>query len=463
MPAPAQALSRPKTEAEIIADFTLGLDLDAIPAAVVSLAQEHFLDVVGIALASSTFDFGRAVLKAARSMGGSGEAVAIGSGAMLPPASTALVNGVLAHGLDFDDTHIGAIYHASAQAMASCLAAGNANRSDGRSVLTAFIASLEVGCRLALVGAGVFHDRGLHPTSMCGTFASAVAAARLAGADRQAMVWALGLCGSMAGGILEQDNSWLKRLHPGWAAHCGLSAVALGQGGFSGPATVLEGRRGFYSSHLQRIPEADDLPSRGLGETWQTLGLAIKPYPCCHFIHAFADAALELRDRFDVAEIEKIECKLTAPLHKIVALPRSIRIRPATPYQALFSVPFVVATALARGRVDLTAFYDEPLDAPELMELTERTVCIDDPESDYPAHFPGEVIVHLRDGRTERHRQPASLGTPDLPLSRKVIVNKFMANATRAIPTKAAERIADIVLNLQTAPSLDELMRLCVA
>ena len=450
-----------RTEAEAIADFTLGLDLAAIPSSVTALAQEHLLDVIGIALASSTFDFGRAVLKAARSMGDGGPAVAIGSGAMLPPTSAALVNGVLAHGLDFDDTHIGAIYHASAQAMAACLAAGNANRSDGRAVLTAFIAALEVGCRLAAVGAGVFHDRGLHPTSMCGTFASAVAAGRLAQADRQSLVWALGVCGSMAAGILEQDNSWLKRLHPGWAAHCGLSAVALGQAGFSGPATVLEGRRGFYAAHLQRIPSGDLMPSHGLGERWETLGIAIKPYPCCHFIHAFADAALELRDRFNLGDIERIECKLSAPLHKIVALPRPIRARPTTPYQALFSVPFVVATALARGRVDLTAFYDEPLDAPDLMMLTERTVCVDDPESDYPAHFPGEVVVHLRDGRTERCRKPASLGTPDVPLSRQAIVDKFMANATRAIGAADAARIAEIVLDLESAASLDELMRLC--
>jgi len=136
-PAPAG-----RTEAEAIADFALGLDLSTVPPAVVDLAKEHFLDVLGIALASSTWDFGRAVLQGVRELGDGAQATGIGSGAKLPPASAALVNGVLAHGLDFDDTHIGAIYHASAHAMAACLASGEANRVSGRELLTAFIAAL---------------------------------------------------------------------------------------------------------------------------------------------------------------------------------------------------------------------------------------------------------------------------------------------------------------------------------
>ena len=414
--------------------------------------------MLGIALAAHDWDFGRAVLTAARELGEGGQATAIGSGARLPPASAALVNGVLAHGLDFDDTHVGAIYHASAQAMAACLAAGEAHGSSGREVLTAFIAAIEIGCRLALVGAGAFHDRAFHPTAICGTFAAAAAVGRLSGATAQQLVWALGVCGSQAAGILEQNGSWLKRFGPGWAAHSAIVAVALGRAGFIGPATVLEGRRGFYSSHLGRVPEGDARPSHRLGQEWHTLGIALKPYPCCHFIHAFVDAALDLRGQFDVRDVERIDCLLAAPLHKMVAEPRDRRIRPTTAYEALFSVPFVVALAFVRGRVDLAAFHDEPLDAPELLALTARTYCQDDPASDYPAHFPGEVVVRLRDGRTLRCRKPASLGTPEVPMSRESTVAKFMSNATRAIDRGTAGRLADTVLDIDHAASLDELI-----
>ena len=456
------------TEAEAIAGFALSLDLSMAPPAVVTLAKEHLLDVLGIALASSTWDFGHAALQGARALGAAalgttGQATAIGSGAKLPPASAALVNGILAHGLDFDDTHIGAIYHASAHAMAACLAAGEAAGASGRELLTAFIASIEAGCRIAMVGAGEFHNRGFHPTPLCGAFACAVGAGRLAGASHQALVWALGLCGSQAAGILEQNGSWIKRFGPGWAAHSALSAVAFGQAGFIGPATVFEGSRGFYVSHLDKAPQGDERPSLDLGATWYAAGIALKPYPCCHYIHAFADAALELRGQFALDDVVRIECLLKLSLHRGVAEPRGLRIRPRTAYEALFSVPFVVALALARGRVDLAAFHDEPLDAPDLMALTEKTFVLDDPHSDYPLHFPGEVIMRLRDGRTLRCRKPASYGSPDLPMARDAVLAKFMANATRAIDQGAAERLADRVFHLEEAASLDELVALCIA
>lgn len=456
------AASATPTESSKLARFALDLQLDDVPAAVLDLAKEHFLDVIGIALASSRFDFGRIVLEGVRELGEGHAATAIGSGVPLPAASAALVNGTLAHGLDFDDTHIGAIYHASAQAMAAVLAAGQANHSTGREVLLAFVGALEIGCRLATVGAPDFHMRGFHPTALCGTFAAAAAAGRLYKADHQALVRSLGICGSQAAGILIGGTSWLKRLHPGWAAHSGLAAVALGRAGFLGPEAVFEaGKGGFYMTHIQRAPEGDKLPTVGLGHTWQTLGIALKPYPCCHFIHAFVDAALELRGQFNIDDVERIDCPLTADLHKMVAEPRADCIRPAIPYRALFSVQYVVALALVRGKVDLAAFHDVPLDAPDVLAVADKTWCVPDPASDFPKHFPGEVVVHLKDGRSLRCRKAASLGTPDVPLSTSAVQAKFMSNATRAISADAARSLMDKVMRIETAESLDDIMQLC--
>lgn len=450
------------TEASLLASFALDLRFEDVPSDVLMLAKEHFLDAFGIALASTGFDFGRSILQGACDLGSGAGATAIGSGSRLPAASAALVNGVLAHGLDFDDTHIGAIYHATAPALAAVLAAGEANKATGEAVLLAFVSALEIGCRLATVGAGAFHDRAFHPTSLCGTFAAAAAAGRLSGLDHQRLVWALGLCGSLASGILERGTSWLKRLHPGWAAHSGLAAVAMAKAGFTGPDTVFEGPRGFYHSHIDRIPTGSALPSHELGTFWQSRGIALKPYPCCHFIHAFVDAALELREHILLDEIERIECPLTPQLHKMVAEPRARCIYPTTPYQALFSVQYVVALALVRGRVDLAAFHDDPLDAPDVTAVAEKTFCIEDPDSDYPVHFPGEVVVHLKGGRTVRCRKPSSLGTPDFPLSRTAILEKFFKNATRVIPKADAHRIADYVMNIEKQGSITDLLRLSV-
>jgi 2-methylcitrate dehydratase PrpD len=449
-----------QTESERIAGFALNLDLESIPDKVQVLAKEHLLDALGIAIASTGFDFGKVALKAVHALGEGGKAAAIGSGIGLSAPSAALLNGLLAHGLDYDDTHIAGIYHASAPALGAALAAGQAVDASGAQVLIAFTAALEVGCRLALAAAGDLTHRGFHPTAVCGTFAAAVAAGRLFGLDSRQMTDALGLCGSQASGVLETGSSWLKRFHPGWSAHAGVVAAAFGQAGFIGPDTILEGARGFYATHVQQIPTGERAPSFGLGQTWHSLGIALKPYPCCHVIHAAVDAALEFRGQFDLADVERIECPLVLEWHKLIAEPRDACIRPPNPYRALFSVPYVVALALVRGRVDLAAFYDEPLDAPEVLDLAARVWCIDDPLSDYPAHFPGEVIVHLKDGRVLRNRKSASLGTQEYPLSRDEVSAKFMSNATRVIDAHAAEELQSLVLNIETQASLAEIMRL---
>ena len=158
-----------------------------------------------------------------------------------------------------------------------------------------------------------------------------------------------------------------------------------------------------------------------------------------------------------------VGCPLTPDLHKMVAEPREACIRPAIPYRAMFSVQYVVALALARGKVDLAAFYDVPLDEPDVLAVADRTHCVPDLASDFPKHFPGEVVVRLKDGRTLRSRKATSLGTPEVPLARAAIQAKFMSNATRVIGEQAARQLIDKVLNLEHAESLDEIMALTVA
>jgi 2-methylcitrate dehydratase PrpD len=450
------------TQAQALAAFATGFDAGRIPAGVRNKARLHFLDALGVALASTTFEFAAPVLAAARELGSGSQAHALGSGTALPAASAALVNGTLAHGLDFDDTHIGAIYHASAPALAAVLAAGEATRASGEDVLTAFVLALEIGCRLAGVAPGEFHARGLHPTAMCGVFAAAAASARLHGAPAEALAHALGLAGSQSGGLMELSDGWLKRLHPGWAAHAGLAADALGRAGFKGPAAVFEGTNGFYRAHLGAQPASDRLPTVALGEQWQVTGIAIKPYPCCHFLHGFVDCALALRDRVRLEDIERIELPIAAALQRMVGEPRQEKVRPAAVYQALFSVQWAVAEALVKGRVDLAAFYDEALDDPRLLVLAARTHCVDDPLSDFPKHFPGEVRLLMKDGSMLSHREATSLGTPERPLPQPELEAKFMANASRALGAERAEQVKAAVLRIDELRDLGELMQLCV-
>lgn len=452
------------TFSQHLARFALRLQWDGVPTDLITLAKGHMLDTLGIVLASSRFDFGTSVHAAARTLGAGDEATVLGFGTRLPAASAALVNGTLAHGLDFDDSYIEAIYKPSAPASAAALAAAEAAGADGRAFLLAYIVGLEIGCRLAAVAPGVFHDRGFHPTGLCGTFACAAVAARLAGDSEPALVNALGLCGSQAAGSLLWRGSWIKRMHAGWAAHAGLVAAALGRHGFQGPSDVFEGRQGFFATHLGAVPDASLAPTRDLGTRWLSRGIALKPYPFCHFIQAFADAVLVLRETesFRIEDVERIDCPLPDRLQPIVGEPRELRLKPSSIYDALFSLPYVVALALVKGRVDLAAFYDEPLDDPRVLALAARIWCPPDPDTDYPRRWPGEVQITLRDGGRFHRREMVTRGGPEKPLSPDEVEAKFFKNATRAVPQLQAKRIVELVWSLETLPSVGELIRECV-
>jgi 2-methylcitrate dehydratase PrpD len=445
-----------------IAEFVRDLAPDDVPETVRERAKLHLLDALGIAIASSGMDFGSSVHRAGMRLGGGGESHAIGFGTALPAPSAALVNGTLIHGLDFDDTHIEAIHHASAPALAAALATAEAEHADGASTLLAYIVGLEVGCRLAAAGSGEFHDRGLHPTGILGTFAAACVTGKLRRVSARTLVSALGLCGSQAAGILEIRRSWLKRFHPGWAAHAGIIASTLAEEGFVGPDTVFEGPQGLYASHLGTTPDSAALGLDDLGRRWMTSEIALKPYPCCHFTHAFVDAGLALRAQgVRPEDIERIECPVTTRLMPVVTEPATHKTAPPTIYDALFSVQYAVALALTKGRVDLSTFYDDPLDDPEVLAVAARVVCPPDPASDYPRHFPGEVILHLRDGRTLRRRVPASRGTHEQPLSASEVSGKFHANAGREMPTAQAQAVADAANRIEHLSDIGELVKTC--
>ncbi len=444
-----------------------GLKWADVPDHVRSVAKAHVLDAVGLGLASTGMDYGLAVHQAGSKLGTSNDSRVLGFGTPMPAANAALVDGTLIHGLDFDDTHIGAIYHATAPALAAALAAGEAGHADGETVMLAYVIGLEVGCRLAAFGAGLFHAQGFHPTGIAGTFAAACVTAKIRGVTPEILTSALGLCGSQAAGILELHESWLKRMHPGWAAHSGIVAVTMAEAGFRGPATVFEGPAGLFKSHINQIPTAETLGIADLGTRWMTADIALKPYPCCHFTHAFADAAFGVlsdlgSQSISADQVERIVCPTSETIIPMVTTPEKVKTAPTTIYDALFSVQFVVANALVGRPVALATFYDEPLDHPDVLAMAAKVTCPADPDSDFPAHFPGEVEVHLKDGRVVRRRVISSHGTPGDPMLDDEVHAKFTSLATRVVPAEQASRIAELVHRLDDLADVTELVDACV-
>lgn len=458
------------TPAHAQAEFAAALRFGDLPADVVASVKERVLDTLGIALAASALETSDAVRSVAAGWGAGGPAVAIGVNGRVGAHAAALVNGTLAHSLDFDDTHLPSILHPSACIVPAVLAAGEAVDAPGTAIVTAAAAAYEICVRLGMAAYdeqlrnNVFFEKGLHATSICGTIAAGVAGAKLAGLDADGIASTIGIAASMGAGLLEANRTGgtVKRLHCGWAAHAGLAAAALAAAGITGPPTVLEGRFGFFAALCDGRADLE-VVTDGLGTRWETPAIHFKPYPANHFTHAGIDAALALRaGGVAPGDVEEIELGVAPPTLRTIAEPAELKARPPSGYAAQFSGPFTVAAALAGGGglgLYLDDFTDERARDEERRALAARVRCVPDAESDrrYPRALPGVLRVTLRDGETREHRITENRGGPGRPLSHDELALKFALNAGRALPERAVERLRDACMRLDSLDTLDHL------
>ncbi|WP_158241553.1 MmgE/PrpD family protein [Novosphingobium sp. TH158] len=430
------------------------LRLGDVAPAVVARAKLHILDALGLGLASSVQDFGRSVMAGTLAMAGEGPCSVIGRSERLPLRDAAMVNGTLVHGLDFDDTHLASIIHATATALPAALALGEALDASGADMLAAFVAGAETAIRVGLAVDGGFHHTGHHATSMVSHFASAVTAGRLLGLSGMAIGAAQGIAGSTASGIqvFLEEGAWTKRFHPGWGAVAGITAAYLAEAQFKAPSRVYEGRFGLFHAHLHGQETKNDELTRGLGEIWHFGETALKPYPVCHFIHGCADAAIDLHREIAGADIVSVEARLGEPTLHIVCEPEEAKRSPTNEYEVKFSAHFVVAYCLLHGRFGLPDLLPAAIADPAALALARKVTCKADPDSRFPEFYSGGVTVTLADGRVLSRHVPVNSGAGENALSAEQVAAKFMASASLAIDEAQAGRVLDRVMRLESIP-----------
>ena len=450
--------------AKTLGEWAACLRAEDIPAAVRDNAALRVLDTIGCALAGAREEHAPSVLALVSRWGGPGLSTIWGTTLTAAPPQAALANGALAHGLDFDDTHADSVCHASAVLVPAVLALAESERLDGRDALTALVAGYEAMIRIGMAAPGRFHERGWHATAVCGAFGAALAAGKSLGLDANRLAAALGIAASMASGVMEflEDGSWIKRLHPGWAAQSGIQAAALAQDGFTGPATALEGRLGFYRAALGEVPDiAKQL--KNLGDEWETVRSSFKLYPCCHLNHAYLDAVASLKrtEGLKAEQVDEVECLVPAGEIPIVCEPAAAKLRPRSPYDAKFSLAFCVAAALAGDRVGIGAFTEESIREPAALALAARVRYTVDPSSPYPRTFPGWVKVRLTDGRVLEAREESQRGGPERPIARDEVIAKVRDNTARLMPQPRVAALEGAVLGMDRARDLGPLLALC--
>jgi 2-methylcitrate dehydratase PrpD len=436
-----------------LAEYAAGLRYEDLPAEVIACAKECIIDTVAACICGSTLPWSRIVIAYAERTGPGGTSRILGAGSAVQAPAAALANGALAHAFELDAlTRPGAGAHPGATVLPPALAVAQQAGVDatGRALIAAFVAGNEVMIRIGRATGHTNEARGFHAPGTTGPFGAAIACGHLLGLDAAKMANALGIAGSLAGGLLEfakGDGGMVKRLHLGRASEAGVLAASLARSGFTGPRTVIEGEFGFLRVFCTEFDETQ--LTRGLGQDYVTLSTVLKRYP----VHATAHAAvravrdLQAEHAFSGGDVEGVTVTGNRRMIERHAIPE-----PSDLMLAQYSIPFCVALALHREARDPESYDESALADPQIRALTRRVRLV--PEGGGGGHgghggaMGSTVTVTLADGRhLERHVDSGLLEAGEL-------ADKF-ARLTRAALGDKSAGLYERMQGLEREASLD--------
>jgi len=429
-----------------LAEYAAALRYEDLPQAIVQQAKDCIIDTVAAAICGAALPWSRIVIDYAQRTGPNGKSHILGScGPAVQAGAAALANGALAHAFELDSlTRPGAGAHPGGTVLPPALAIAQESGADGRGLIVALVAGNEVMIRIGRATGHTNEARGFHAPGTTGPFGGAVAAGHLLGLDARRMTNALGIAGSLCGGLLEfarGDGGMVKRLHLGRASEAGVLAASLAATGFAGPRTVLEGEFGFLKVFCTSWDLAE--LTRGLGEDFVVSSTVLKRYPCHATAHAAVRAVRDLQaaHHFSAAEVEAITVTGTARM-----VERHNILEPADLMLAQYSIPFSVALALCREARDPESWDETALADPRIRTLCRRVRVI--PEEEHGG-MASTVRITLSDGRRLERRSESGM------LEAGELADKFVRLTRAALGENGATALCERLQRLEEERSLD--------
>ncbi|WP_142250563.1 MmgE/PrpD family protein [Bradyrhizobium sp. UNPF46] len=440
------------------ADFVAGLVSSDLPDRCREAARTGIIDCVGVMIAGAREQPVRIVSAMLATSTQNDGAPEIPAGRNLAAPDAALVNGVAAHVLDYDDVAIAG--HPSAVLVPAILAEGWSLGANGSDALAAYVAGYELWAQVLALEPGHLHERGFHPTAIMGTLATAAACARLRKLDREKTAHAIAIAASLAAGLVANFGTMTKSLHAGRTAQSGVLAARLADQGFTGSLDVLEHRTGFLRAHSPSGAPNIENGTIDIGKNWRLaeLGVCVKRYPTCYATHRSIDAMLGLVNRHKLKPDDVREIRVHTGTTQKLMLRNT---NPQTGLEAKFSMEFAMASALIAGRVSLSELTDEFVSRPDVGATFAKVRCTTTDEimvGDQPFAPSDQVSVVLASGEVLQHDPVVyAKGSWQRPLSREELKEKFMDCATRVFERGQAADLFEQLWNLEELDSIRSL------
>ncbi len=423
-----------------LAAFVADISYDDVPARSREMAKRCLLDAIGVSLAATTHaDVCRPFREYAIEQGGRPECTLLGSEVRVPAAAAAFANGALAHALDFEDSHDGALLHPNAPTIPAVLAISEAcGPVSGRDVITAIVLGCDVACRIGLALDVALDRYGWYPPPLIAAFGATAAAGKLLKLDATQLVdaFSLTLCQATCSAELKTSpHSDVRAIRDAFPAQIAVSSAVLARKGVRGFDQPLEGAAGFFALYA-RGAYSQNVLTDALGQRFEIDRISFKPWPSCRGTHAFIEAAQSLvrTHGIDTRAIASIEL-VGSRINRMLAEPLAQKQRPATAIDAKFSLPFTVAVALQRGNVTLDDFSPAALqDEPTLELAAGVSYAVSEALPDKGIEtLRAAMNIRMQDGRGYAIEITEPLGSERRPVDDAVLIRKFRDCAGRAL------------------------------
>ncbi|HVN96203.1 MAG TPA: MmgE/PrpD family protein [Syntrophorhabdaceae bacterium] len=453
-------------ESQALAEHTAQIRYEDLDDAVVHVSKNSVLDTIGVMLAAGTLGEGcKEFVNMALSEGGKKQSTIVGFGVKAPLSMAVFANGSMTHALDFEDSHDEALVHPSATTVPVALAlAESLGNVSGRELIAAVAVGNDVSCRLGLALNEDLLQYGWYTPPVLAAFGGAAAASKLIALNPGQILDAFSLALCQATGSAElayNPDSVIRGIRDAFSAKAGLISALLAKRGITGFKEPFEGKAGFFNMYAKGNYDRLKL-TNGLGKTFEGARVSFKPWPSCRFTHSYIDGLLELLKTHHVnaADVEEIKV-VVGPVNKVLCEPSDRKRHPVTAIDAKFSIPFVVATALTHGKVNLDHFTAQAFENKDVLAAAHKVTYELNDRLTRKDATKGFVQMKTRDGVFSKAVE-FPYGHPEHPISDEMLVAKFMDCAThtaKRISEKDLHRVTDLILHLEDVKDIREITK----
>ena len=430
-----------------LASFASEIRYEDIPERVLEYSKDLLLDALACALAGYAGEDTSKVSRFASQLAQSEESSVIGGGKLSLSGAT-MLNGFLITAVSMCDVYRPTATHLQPVIVPSALAIAERDDATGRDLLVALVSGFETAVRIAAgIDYAAFRKRGWHGPGTIGPFGATAAVGRLRGFNPDTMATAFGLAGSQSAGTFAAWGTPSVKFHQFRGALSGLMAALLAEEGFVATREFLTAADGgFYPTYCGG--SAREAASAALGSHWEMEQIALRPWPTSAASQGVVTALFDLIGKHDLTadRVQRLRLHVSPACHDAYVNRRSF----SGKWEASASIHYVAAVVLHDRALWMEQF--ERYGDPKLQHFTaERVDLIGDRALRAEQ---ARVEAHMKDGTVLTAQCNASKGTPENPLTRAEIEEKFRRAAAGGLRETQVRIVLDAISHLEDERSV---------